>query len=332
MGETDIIPSHPEAGFLMARNDFEAWIPEEWGSNVIQRVNQNSAVEAHAQRIPMATDTRHTPRSAGVGVGLVAKGGTYTEDTSTNSDVLLSVQKFGKAIRVAEEDINDSLADIVNAKMMDWSTSYAKALDVACLGVSVAKATSGCAFDSLYYQITQTNATTGYTANANLTLSATGAAPVTYGQLSAAVGIYERGDFFDDAEALIIAHPKFKQLVRDILDSQNRPIFQEGSVGTPGGGQGPIADRLFGYPIKWSLGARKSATVTDNPTGSPLLIVGNRQYLYLGVRSGPESIFIDGRNGLGALTDESLLKMRSRRGFNIGVEQAFSVYEYQGTN
>lgn len=311
----------------MARNDYEAWIPEEWDSNVIQRVNQVSAVERHAQRIPMATDTRHTPRSAGVDVGLVAKGGTYTEDTSSNSDVLLSVQKFGKAIRIAEEDITDSLADIVNTKQIDWATSYAKALDVACLAVSVAKATSGCAFDSLYYQLTQTNAVTGYTANSNLTQTATGAPAITYANLSTVAGKYEVGDYYDDGETIVIAHPIYKQLVRDVLDSQNRPIFQEGSTGTPGGGQGPIADRIFGYPIHWSLGAKTSTTVVQNPAGNPLLIIGNRMFLKLGVRSGPESIFIDGRNGLGALTDESILKMRSRRGFNIGVEQAFSILE-----
>ena len=69
---------------------------------------QVSAVEAHAQRIPMATQTRSTPRSGGIAVGIVAKGGTYSEDTTTNDEVILNVQKFGEAIRIAEEDINDS--------------------------------------------------------------------------------------------------------------------------------------------------------------------------------------------------------------------------------
>jgi hypothetical protein len=215
----------------------------------------------------------------------------------------------------------------VAAKQADWATSYAKALDVACLGVSVAKGTSGCKFDSLYYLLTQADTTTGYSANANITQTATGAPAITYANLSAVAGLYESGDFFDESETIVIAHPAYKQLLRGVVDGQSRPIFQEGSTGVPGGAQGATADTIFGYQVKWSLGARTSTTVTQSPSGNKLLIFGNRQYMFLGVRSGPESVFIDGRNGLGALTDESILKMRSRRAFNIGAPGAFSILE-----
>lgn len=311
----------------MARNTYEAWLPEEFGSNVITKVNQVSAVENYAQRIPMQTQTRSTPRSGGVGVGMVAKGGAYSEDTSANDEVVLREQKFGQAVRIAEEDIADSLADIVNTKTVDWATAYAKILDNACLAVTAAKASSGCAFDSLYYLLSQTDAATGYTANSNITQTATGAPAITYANLSTLAGLYEAGDYFDESASVVIAHPKYKQLLRGVLDSQNRPIFQEGSTGVPGGGQGPTADTVFGYRVHWSLGAKTSAAPTPTPTGNPLLIIGNPMYLLLGVRSGPETIFIDGRNGLAALTDESILKMRARRGFAPGVEQAFAILE-----
>jgi HK97 family phage major capsid protein len=311
----------------MARNTYEAWIPEEFGSNVITKVNQVSAVENYAQRIPMQTQTRSTPRSGGVGIGMVAKGGAYSEDVTANDEVVLREQKFGQAVRIAEEDIADSLADIVNAKTVDWATAYAKILDNACLAVTAAKASSGCAFDSLYYLLSQTNAATGYTANSNITQTATGAPAITYANLSTIAGLYEGGDYFDESATVAIAHPKYKQLLRGVLDSQNRPIFQEGSTGVPGGGQGPTADTIFGYRVHWSLGARTSAAPTSAPGGNPLLVIGNPMYLLLGVRSGPETIFIDGRNGLAALTDESILKMRARRGFAPGVEQAFAILE-----
>lgn len=310
-----------------AEDNFDHWVPEEYGSDVIQRVNQMSAIEAYAQRVPMATQTRSTPRSGGVQVGIVSKGGTYAEDTTTNDEVILNVQKFGQAVRIAEEDINDSLADIVAAKQKDWATSYAKALDNASLAVTVSKATSGCKFDSLYYLLTQADSNTGYTANSNITQTATGAPPVTYSNLSTAAGIYESGDYYDEGNTLCIAHPKYKALLRGVVDNNGRPIFQEGSTGFPGGGMGNSPDMIFGYPVKWSLGARTSTTVTQAPTGNPLLVFCNPLYLLLGVRSGPESVFIDGRNGLGALTDESILKMRSRRGFAIGHEGAFSILE-----
>ncbi len=308
-----------------ARNNYDNWIPEEFGSDVITKVRQVSALEAFAQRVPMATQTRSTPRSGGVGTGIVAKGGTYAEDTNTNDQVILNVQKFGQAVRIAEEDIDDSLADIINTKMSDWSTAYAKGLDNAGLAVTAAKGTSGCAFDSVYYQLTQTDASTGYQANANLVQSGSGG--TTYSNLSKVLGLVESGDYWDEGNALIVAHPSYKKKLRNILDSSNRPIFQEGSNGFPGGGQGATPDRVFGYDVHWSLGARTSAVPTATPSGNPLFIVCNRQFLLLGIRSGPESVFIDGRNGLAALTDESILKMRSRRAFALGHENAVAIHE-----
>lgn len=308
-----------------ARDNFDAWIPEEFASDVITKVRQNSAVEAYGQRVAMQTQTRSTPRSGGVGVDIVAKGGTYGEDTNTNDDVVLRVQKFGKAVRVAEEDIDDSLADIINTKMTDWATAYAKGLDNACLAVTAAKGTTGCAFDSLYYILTQADAETGYSANANITQSGSGG--TSYDGLNTAVGKVEEGDYWDEGDSLVIAHPRYKRKLRGIKDTNQRPIFQEGTGGFPGGGQGATPDRVFGYPIHWALGARTSAAPTATPGGNPLFIVCNKMFLLLGVRSGPESVFIDGRGGLAALTDESILKMRSRRAFAPGHENAFSVFE-----
>lgn len=308
----------------MARNTYEAWIPEEFGSDVITKVRQMSALETYAQRVPMGSQTRSTPRSGGVDIDIIAKGGTYGEDTNANDDVILSAQKFGRAVRIAEEDIEDSLADIVNTKLMDWATSYAKGLDNACLAVTAAKATTGCKFDSMYYQLSQTNATTSYTANANITKS--GTAGTTYDGLSTAAGLVEESDYWEEGSALWIAHPRFKKKLRGIKDDNNSPIFNESSNGSPGGAQN-VPDTIMGYPVKWSLGARTSATPTAKPTGNPLAILCVPQFLLLGIRSGPESVFIDGRNGTSALTDESLLKMRARRGFNIGIEHAFSIYE-----
>src|SRR3546814_16916754 len=92
----------------MARNTFEDWIPEEWDSQVIMRVNQVSVIESEARPYPMATDTRHIPRSAGVEVSGVSKGSAYDEDTSTTDAVLLTAKKAGRAIRIADEDLQAS--------------------------------------------------------------------------------------------------------------------------------------------------------------------------------------------------------------------------------
>ncbi|OKI16623.1 phage major capsid protein [Streptomyces sp. CB03911] len=291
----------------MARNTFEAWIPEEYDSKVITRITQTSAVEALASRVPMGSDTRHTPRSAGMGVDVIDKGSAYGEDTSLNDEVILYAKKFGKVLRVAEEDIDDSLANILATKMQDWAISYAKILDNACLAVTAGVGT-GVPFTSLYSLLHTTDATLSYTADDNIVTAASGGA--TYTDYSNAIGKVEAGDYYDPSTLLAIAHPTFKKSLRGIVDSQSRPIFIEGLAGTP--------DSIFGVQIRWSLGARTSATATSAPTGRPLMAFVSTDMMLLGIRSGPESVFIDGRDGTSALTDESLLKMRARRGWAYG--------------
>ncbi len=284
----------------MARNTMEAWIPEEWEtSRVIQSINQISAVEALSARIPMASDTKHVPRTAGMDVAVVAKGGTYGEDTSLNDEVLLSAVKFGKAVRIAEEDIDDSVANILNAKM----------IDNASLAVSAAENGTTIPFTSLYQLLNTTDSNLSYTGGDNITTASSAGAP-TYAEFSTAIGDVEAGDYFDPGNMVAIAHPAFRKSLRGVLDDQNRPIFMEGLSGTP--------DTIFSVPVRWSLGAKLSATATSAPTGRPIMAFVNPELLLLGVRSGPESVFIDGRDGLSALTDESILKMRARRGFAYG--------------
>lgn len=310
-----------------ATENFDSWIPIEYASDVIQKVQQTSAVEAYGQEVLMSTNTRSTPRDSGSDMDHTAKGGAYQEDTNTNDQVTLAAQKFTREYRIAEEDINDSLANIINSKMNAWGTAYAKKLDNACFGATASKATNGMAFDSLYYLLTQSDSATSYTANANITNSA---ASPSYAEYNSSLGVYEAGDYFDEGETLAIAHPYFKQSLRGVLDSQNRPIFQESSGGFPGGGQGRTPAMIFGYPVRWSLGARLNASPTAKPTGHPILIWGNPLYLLLGKRT------TNPTNPKGtpefqqlppvySNTDELMLKGRSRRAFAPGVEQAFSI-------
>ncbi|GGW98737.1 phage major capsid protein [Streptomyces chartreusis] len=294
----------------MARNTAEAWIPEEWEtSQVIQAVLQISAVEALASPITMGSDTKHVPRTAGMGVDVVAKGGTYGEDVSLNDEVLLTARKFGKAVRLAEEDIDDSVADLINAKMLGWGKSYAKMIDNACLAVSAASNGTTIPFTSLYQLLNTTDSDLGYTGGANITTAASANAP-TYDEFSTAVGAVETGDYFDPGNTYAIAHTSFRKFLRGVKDGESRPIFVEGTAGTP--------DTIFNVPVRWSLGARLNATASAAPSGRPIMAFVNPELMLLGRRSGPESVFIDGRDGLSALTDESILKMRARRGWAYG--------------
>jgi hypothetical protein len=382
----------------MARNTLEAWIPEEYDSSVIIRIQNTSAIEATARKIPMKSDTKWVPRTAGMDVELIPKGGAYGEDTSLNDSVLLTVYKFGKALRIAEEDIGDSVADLIAAKKTDWGTSYARMLDNSALGTTAAANGTTVAFTSIYRALSQTDAATGYTAGQNLssagvnlgtvaltaaldlltstqahglavgdkfkvvtsaggfvagttyfvrstpssttwTASSTLNGPqfditadsstvingktgvINYDNLSDVLSFYEGGDYFDEANTVIYAHPTVKSALRKVKNSVGDPMFVQGDVSTKN------PDTIFGYPIKWTLGARTSAVSTSKPTGNPLVIFANTDYVFLGVRSGPESMAAGGDTGASMLTDEALIKMRSRRAFALANPFAAAVLE-----
>lgn len=312
----------------MARNTMEAWLRDEQGSDVIKRIEYNSVAESLFRSVPMNGATKTEPRMADMSVAVVAKGAAYGEDTAANDEVLLTAIKFGTALRIAEEDIDDQIANIIEAKKLSWASSFGVLLDNATIGTSAAANGSTVPFTSIYRAVTTVDAAVGYTANANY-LSATAA--VTYDSLSDLASKVE-GSGYGAPGNVYVAHPVFKGALRKIKDSQNRPIFEPSPrEGSP--------DTLFGYPIHWSQGAVVAATASatqaatlvgagvKGTAGNPLIAFGNPEFALLGKRSGVESVVIDGRDGLSALTDETILKVRARRAFALGNVKAWAVLE-----
>lgn len=290
----------------MARIDASNWVPEEQDSKVLRKVNASSAVERFANRVPMGTDTREVPRTGSVSVDVVSLAGTYNEAASDLDTVILQARKFGKIFRIAEEELNDSVGNVLEEFRLQWARSFALKYDNAALGVTVVGDGSNTApFSSVYYEASQVTDHVIQTAGS-----------VTYDHLNSVLAQVEQGDYFDEGETVIVAHPAYREVLRGIKDTSGNPIFVQGQNDNP--------DRLFGYQAQFSLGARTSASATDSPSGNPLLIVGNRQFMLNGVRSGPESMV---SNDAEFRTDEPLLKVRARRGFAVGRGEAFAVLE-----
>ncbi|WP_330264662.1 phage major capsid protein [Streptomyces griseorubiginosus] len=285
----------------MARNNVDAWIPEEYDSEVVTRVNQNSAVEALAKRKVMGSETLEVPRMGAVSVDVIPKGTDYTDGEPTNDVVTLRTRKFGKTFTIAEEDLDDTLADVIAGYQNEWAVSYARKLDNAAIACTGTENGTTVPFTSLYKA-----------AGSGQKLVTAGA--VTYDKLSEAFGIYEGGDYANDADTIVMAHPVFKSAFRGIKGTDGHPIFVEGLAGTPA--------TLFDVPVQFSYGLKTSATATDAPSGNALLVVGNRQFLTLGVRSGPESMI-----GEEFRSDEKILKVRARRGFAVMRPEAFGILE-----
>jgi HK97 family phage major capsid protein len=304
--------------------NYEDWIPEERDGNVLRALTETSWVEAHAKKYAMRSDTLSIPRSDGMDVSGVYKATDYTYDEGDVDNVILVAKKFGKVVGLNEEDLEDSHLNLLEEKRLDWARAYAVAFDNACLGVTGAADHVDRPFVSIYKSLRTSDSTTGYTADDNHVLSAS-AGLVSYDDLSEVLGIYEQGEYFDEARTAIVAHPSFKQQLRGIKDNEGRPIFVQGQTSPENG----TPSTLFGYPIMFSHGAKTSATMTRRPEGKALLFVTNVDFVALGVRSGPESQISPANAGIGFISDQAILKMRSRRGFALTHQGAASVLEVQ---
>jgi HK97 family phage major capsid protein len=211
-------------------------------------------------------------------------------------------------MHVSEEDLNDSLPDVLTVYKREWASRWARKFDNACLGVhAAADGDDGQPFTSLYRAVSP--------GSAGANLIQTGGA-MSYDDLNNALGIVEDSSKFDAANTVWMAHPKMLKEIRGMIKGNNDLVLPDPLAGTPGS--------LFGYPLVISYGAATSAAATDSPAGNPLLIVGNRQMLINGVRGGVESVV---SRDAEFTKDGVLLKTRIRRGFAVADADAFAIVE-----
>lgn len=284
------------------------YILEEQGSVVIQDLLANSAVEQFARRENMASRTKSVPRFVSNAPVIVAEGDEIPAASPTLDEVVLTARKYAQLMHISEEDINDSLPDVLTVYKREWASRWARKFDNACLGVhAAADGDDGQPFTSLY------RAVSPGAAGANLIQ--TGGA-LTFQDISNALGIAESSNKFDAANTVFMAHPKMLAEIRNMEDGAGKLVLPNPIGNTPGS--------LFGYPLVVSYGAATSAAATDAPTGNPLLIVGNRQMLINGIRGGVESVV--SRDAEFA-RDGVVLKTRIRRGFAVADASAFAIVE-----
>lgn len=311
----------------------QSWIPIEYDSDVVQRVQMESAIERWARRYPMRTSTREIPRSAGMAV---TADTTYTDDASANDKVVLTARRFVARFSIDEDDLADanSRMDVIASKGIDWAISYADTFDNACLGITGAESSTPSnhrPFTSLYKSLRTTDGSV-YTADTNYNswdglttrIAATPNGSSSYEKLSDLFSDVEKGKYWSPADMMVIAHPVWRGVLRTTLDGNGEPIFEE-SAYIDAQTQRP-QDTLFGTKIAWSRGCKTtSAGCTDAPDGNALLYYVNTRYLARGDRSGPETLTDNARAQDD--TDAYSVKFRTRRAFKINHQMAAAVLE-----
>lgn len=294
----------------MARTDLteaNGFIPEEYGSQVIQATLANSVVESFARQEAMTSRSKIVPRFVADAPEVVAEGVSIPEAAATLDEVTLEARKYAKIFNVSEEDVNDTLTDILNVYKTEWASRWARKFDNAALGVSASATGADAApYTSLYRAVT-------VSASANH-IETDGV--LEFAHINEALAKVEEGDYFDAANTVFIAHPKMLGDLRGMVDGTGQLVLPNPIAATPGS--------LFGYPLVVSYGAAVSASATSNPTGNPLLIVGNRQMMINGRRGTVESAV---SRDADFSKDGVLLKIRVRRGFVVAQANAYAVVE-----
>lgn len=307
---------------MMPAGYLDDWIPIEWDNEVIERVRKASAVEATAQRHNMQTATKRVLRASGLKINA---GKQYVTDDSDLDYVTLTARRFMSRVAVDEDDLADAamIVDTLSQRARDWATSYADTFDNACLATTGVENGTTVPFTSVYKSIRTNDSAVDYTADDNL-VTWDGAATGAYDKFSETLRVVEVGQYWDAAQALVIAHPSFRDAFRRTKDNQGMPIFVQGTAGTP--------DTLFGVEIFWSRGLKTdtsggiSYTNGGSPDGNGLLIFcGDRSLLKIGMRSGPETR-VDVSRAHDDY-DDTAVKFRVRRGFKVGHQNGFSVLE-----
>jgi len=283
------------------------FIPEEDSSRVIQATVANSVVEAFARKEQMSSRTKGVPRFIADAPEIVAEGDSIPEAAATLDEILLTAKKYAKIFHISEEDVNDSLVDVLNSYKVEWASRWARKFDNATLGVTVAvDGTDTAPFTSVYRAVS---------ASASNQLIQTEGA-LSFADINDALALVEQGSYFDAANTVFIAHPKMLGHLRGMVDGTGQLVLPNPIAATPGS--------LFGYPLVVSYGAATSDAASANPTGNPLLIVGNRQMMINGVRSNVESaVSRDAQFN----TDGVQLKVRIRRGFAVADAEAYAIVE-----
>ena len=306
----------------MAARDFSSWTPLTYDTEVAQREVQASAIVTYARPKPMSSNQMEIPRYTNADVG---GGSQLTEDTNNPDMVDMFSYQYNGKFTLDEAQMEDSIANEVEATSYEWLNSFHIAYDNACLGVSATRsstATNYQPYKSVYYTVRHDDTDVAYTADTNYTK--TGSGGLTYDYANTGLGKVENTKFWNPMNAVAIMHPTLKQSIRGIKNTQGDPIFVQSTAGFPGGGVSPQYE-LFGVPVAFSFGAQVSPNYKMGVAGNPLIVFASRRHLVHGPRVDPAAKFISADINANAL--EHTLQTRARKGFCATIPFAFSVVE-----
>ena len=320
----------------MAVIDLSNWTPETYAGEMIKRYTTSSAVEQVAgRREPMVSDTKKIAKDADADVTVTPTGTAYTEDTKAGTNIQLDAAKLTHLSSYNEEDLADAAAwqNATDSKKRNASSNLALLFDNASLAVTGARVDEsvGQPYESVYHNIA-TNAAGNIVTVSKAAFATNSAALNT--ALSNVLDIVENSAWASE-DLVWVASPAFKTLLRTMDATGKNGI--NWYVPALGGAPGNVdRDKIGEYSVAWTRAARLSAAATYAPTasvgakgalGNAIAVLVPRQQLIIGDRAPLESMYLDPKTGIGALSDKAYLKMRRRVAFLLGEATAGAVLE-----
>lgn len=205
--------------FVDSVNKAGGVIPDEYANEIISQLPAQSAAMTMFRRVDMGTKTTVIPVTTALPVaGFVGEGGAFSATTATWTGKQLIAAKVGCIVPIAREVIEDTSYDLQGDLIPKVAEAIGGAIDGAVLFGTGKPAAWTC--NDIYAGAIAASAFTTYVASA---FAAT--------TISSVMKKVETAGF--DVNGFT-AHNSVKGLLRDLCDSQGRPIYQAPTAGNPG--------------------------------------------------------------------------------------------------
>ncbi|CDQ22577.1 phage major capsid protein [Halobacillus karajensis] len=192
-------------------------IPTEESTLVLKDVMQSSATMQLAQYEEMTKPKKHfTYLADGPGAYWVGEGERIQTSKATWLDAEMEAKKLGVILPVSKEFLNYSVSDFFQQMRPHIAEAFYTKFDQAALFGNDAPYVAG---NSVMERATSAGNTIEHGTNATL-----------YQDLAGLLGLVEDGD--NDPNGFTTTR-KFKQALRNEVDAQNRPIFNDETSGVP---------------------------------------------------------------------------------------------------
>jgi len=242
-------------------------VPTVLSERLLELVQARSVTLADVERIRMTSDNLQIPKvTSGSTAYWVSENNTITASTPQFTQISLVPKKVAALIEITSEVIEDSNQDMMAFAVKQMAEDLALAVDNEIL--------NGDGTNLSGYRDTTTY-TSVQTVDAGLDGD-----PISLSKISEAIEKLESANHSGD---IMYVHPKVVKKLRDLVDSNNRPIFDEATFGSPLLKEGVIGT-IYGLKVKPTTQLPTNLTKGSGTNLTDIVVIDSRRAGIFGER------------------------------------------------